>query len=361
MTIEVSGSQLAALVRGDAVMVGPSKRVITLDDGPFVVQRHHGPGPHPGTGTSQDVHGGGAGQYYRDSARDLFRHIPKTKRWDAVRDGLEAIDSVHEIDIWGALPLQETRAKNKGASYHVSNGLPNRMKIKIEDQYGENTELSIVHETGHHIDHWLLGQVEPYGVRWLSEAIAEQYGLEKKILSVMGIKDMIDRLYNYPVQNFEEPPSVDSDEETMFLYPSEEISEAGIYLWDAIVDTPSYQGLHEFRSGHHDIVPPKDYFLGDRDNPSWVAEESVFKGLPVVMDAPYDLLRVLRRPREVFTRAYVQYITHRSGNEQMTRAMNETIDFQRAGGIPTQWEPGEFEPIASAFDELFRRKGWLKE
>lgn len=59
MTIEVSGSQLAALVRGDAITIGPTKRVITLDDGPFVVQRHHGPGPHPGTGTSQDVHGKG--------------------------------------------------------------------------------------------------------------------------------------------------------------------------------------------------------------------------------------------------------------------------------------------------------------
>jgi len=59
MTIEVSDIQLAALVRGDAVTVGPSKRVITLDDGPFVVQRHHGPGPHPGTGTPQEVHGGG--------------------------------------------------------------------------------------------------------------------------------------------------------------------------------------------------------------------------------------------------------------------------------------------------------------
>ncbi|TET36201.1 MAG: hypothetical protein E3J69_03990, partial [Anaerolineales bacterium] len=61
MTIEVSGKQLAALVRGDAVAVGPSKRVITLDDGPFVVQRHHAE-IHPGTGTDQSVHAGGAGK-----------------------------------------------------------------------------------------------------------------------------------------------------------------------------------------------------------------------------------------------------------------------------------------------------------
>ena len=61
MTIEVSDIQLAALVRGERIAVGPSKRVITLDDGPFVVQRHHGPGPHSGTGTPQSVHGKGNG------------------------------------------------------------------------------------------------------------------------------------------------------------------------------------------------------------------------------------------------------------------------------------------------------------
>ena len=59
MTIEVSGKQLAALVRGEAIMIGPTKRVITLDDGPFVVNRHHAE-IHPGTGTDQQVHAGGA-------------------------------------------------------------------------------------------------------------------------------------------------------------------------------------------------------------------------------------------------------------------------------------------------------------
>ena len=360
MTIEVNENQFAALVRGDAVSVGPSKRVVTLADGPFVVNSY--PAPHCGR---EGERGGSAPRsecsagYDRDSANDIFQHIPKTKRWDAVRDSLSAIDSVHGIDIWEALPLQETRAEKKGGSYHIAGGKPKRMMIKFEDGYGESTEMSIVHETGHHIDHWLLGQSEPYGMLWFSEAVAEQYGKEGKIsISVTGLQDMIDRLSSYSVQD--DKMTLGVDELHFALEPSDEISEAGIYLWDAIANSPSYQKMMKFKSGHREVVVPDDYFMGERDNPTWSASEARIKN-PVILDLPYGVTTVLKRPREVFTRAYTQYIAHRSGNENLTRAINETVDFTNAGGAPTQWEWDEFEPIAGAFDELFRRKGWLKE
>lgn len=57
MTIEVSGSQLAALVRGDAIMIGPTKRVITLDDGPFVVSGGPGSGHRGHAGRPGEVGG----------------------------------------------------------------------------------------------------------------------------------------------------------------------------------------------------------------------------------------------------------------------------------------------------------------
>lgn len=481
MTIEVNENQFAALVRGDAVSVGPSKRVVTLADGPFVVNRHYGPGPHKGTGTPQDVHGNGAkgetkvggmqvdrfaigdkkvtlavvdlrdghilqtadnetaeeagwhhnfwvdpryddllgndeaavvwfeGQdatpwhfegplprelaekvmsqltlrnrysvvrsypaphcgregerggsaprsecaagYDRGSAHELIQHIPKTKRWDVVRDGLDAIDAVHGIDVWRSLPLKETRAKGKGASYHIKGGLPHGFMIKFHDDYGEDALTSVVHEVGHHIDHWLLGQKEPYAPLWFSESLAEQYGLEGKItISVTGMQDLVDSLKAYSLPG----------EDYFIAHPSEELAEKGFLLWDAIANSKANEDLLAFKSGSREVAVPDDYFLGNRDNPTFVASEARLKN-PVILHVPFDTLRSLRRPREIFTRAYTQYIALRSGNEKMNRMINESNSFTKSGGTPIQWEWNDFEPIAGAFDELFRSKGWLKE
>lgn len=361
MTIEVNEKQLAALVRGDAVSVGPSKRVITLDDGPFVVNRSY-PAPHcgrPGERGGSAPRSECATGRDLDSARDLFQHIPKTKRWDVVRDSLDAIDAVHGIDVWEALPIQETRAKRKGASYHILERHPYRFMVNIHDEYGENTEISVVHEVGHHIDHWLLGEKEPYAPLWFSEAIAAQYGLSHHQLSVCGNEDMVDRLSGYSVQDFDEIEGSEAWRETRT--PSEEVSLKGIYLWDAITDSQAYRALQEYKSGRQEIKPiPEDYFLGDRDNPEWVAANKTFDR-PIVTDVPFSVMRVLRTPREVFARAYTQYISVRSGDKDMTRAINENIDFASAGGMPIHWEWDDFEPIANSFDSLFRSKGWLKE
>lgn len=352
MTIEVNENQFAALVRGDAVSVGPSKRVVTLADGPFVVNSY--PAPHCGR---EGERGGSAPRsecaagYDRGSAHELIQHIPKTKRWDVVREGLDAMDAVHGIDVWESLPLKETRAKGKGASYHIKGGIPHSFMIKFHDDYGEDALTSVVHEVGHHIDHWLLGQKEPYAPLWFSEALAEQYGLEGKItISVTGMQDLVDRLKAYSLPG----------EDYFIAHPSEELCEKGFLLWDAIANSKANEDLRAFKSGSREVDVPDDYFLGNRDSPTWVASDARLKN-PVILHVPFDTLRSLKRPREIFTRAYTQYIALRSGNEKMNRMINESNSFTKAGGTPIQWEWNDFEPIAGAFDELFRSKGWLKE
>ena len=359
MTIEVSGTQLAALVRGESISVGPSKRVITLDDGPFAVnpfEKKSYPAPHCGRPGEQ---GGSAprsecsGASERDSANDLFQHIPGTKRWDAVRDALDAIDSVHEIDIWRTLPLKETRAANKGASYHIMFGSPNNFMIKLSDRYGETEEISIVHEIGHHIDHWLLGQNEPYAPRWFMATVANS--LSGAGMSVSGIEDAIDRIRKYPVQLSD----LVEEGEYEYIEPSDEISRAGLYLWDAIKKSQGYRDLENFKTytGRVEIPnPPDDYFFGQRSNPDFETVKKVSEVNPIVLGVPFSLLRNFREPREIFARAYSQYVALRSGNERMILAVDENNRFAKSGSYPIAWEWDDFEPIANQFDSLFRSK-----
>jgi len=380
MTIEVSDKQFAALVRGGSAVVGASKRIVTLDDGPFVVS-HYGPGPHPGTGTSQDVHGEGGGargnfstettrlnrgyertidapgynksyipQEYLRSAHDIFEHIPGTARWDRIRDVLDSIDKVHGINNWMKLPLKETRAGSKGGSYHIREDLPRQFMMKFYDEYGESTELSMAHEIGHYIDHWLLGQQEPYAPVWLSETAGLQYGPDHQpMLGVSNKSDIILRMQGYPIQIGQ------SD----FDVPDGEVSGAGLDLWISITDSKAYRELKKYNPGIIKVTGadlPDDFFVGDRPGAPTRGDETV----SVTFQIPYDSKRNMERPRENFARAYAQYIALRSGNETMIGHINESNRFaSEAGGLPANWEWNDFEPIAASFDRLFEKKGWL--
>lgn len=376
MTIEVSDKQFAALVRGESAVVGPSKRIVTLDDGPFVVN-HYGPGPHPGTGTSQDVHGEGGGargnystetmrlqkgyertlddplynkgyvsQEFLRSIHDIFEHIPGTARWDRIRRTLDAIDRVHGINNWMKLPLKETRAARKGGSYHIREDLPFQFMVKFSDEYGEGTETSMVHEIGHYIDHWLLGQQEPYAPAWISETAAAQYGMDyRPMLGVSNESDIILAMQSYPIQLGQ------SD----FDVPDGEVSGAGLDLWKSITASQAYKAMKDYPSGRHNIKPPDDFFVGDRDNPTHAPGMS-----EVTWEISYESMKNMRRPREAFARAYAQYIALRSGDEVLTRQIDESNKFKnQAEGAPVQWDWQEFEPIARSFDRLFEKKGWL--
>jgi hypothetical protein len=384
MALEVTRSQFTALMRGEAVTIGPSKRVITLEDGPFEV-RHYGPGTHPGTGTPQEVHGQGGvradiiiapnspgyiktlelrqrydsiaeaknSEYwhkeYLHSSHHIFENIPKTARWDAVRNVLDSIDEVHGVDTASQLPLKETKAKSKGGSYHTVNEEPLRFMVKLEDSYGEGTEISLAHEIGHHIDHWLLTQDEPYGMMWMMETVSAYFHHDSE--GQFLLDDITAAAYD------------DLTFDRFGHYGDEEIAAAAMELYRTIDQSDYRQNvLKNFKPKPYlEIETPPDYFYGgpagrERERPKYTHAT-----LPKIrVQQSIENYHIMLRPRELFARAYSQYIALRSQNQKMMTQVNEGLTWAKHGGTPNYWEWEDFQPVAEAFDNLFRSKRWLK-
>jgi hypothetical protein len=72
-----------------------------------------------------------------------------------------------------------------------------------------------------------------------------------------------------------------------------------------------------------------------------------------VPEADRALYDYLLDRREIFARAYAQWVALRAGDETVYLA----IKTSRLGGASIQWGDEEFAPIARALDEAFRRKG----
>lgn len=89
---------------------------------------------------------------------------------------------------------------------------------------------------------------------------------------------------------------------------------------------------------------------------------SVTLGGGGTIDYPIDrrYLRYLATTKEVWARAYAQYITLRTGDPTMRSQLNQLR--QRLGQVyyPSQWDDDDFEPIAEAIDRLMLRLGWRK-
>jgi hypothetical protein len=68
--------------------------------------------------------------------------------------------------------------------------------------------------------------------------------------------------------------------------------------------------------------------------------------------------------RELFARAYAQWIAVKTGDKDMNTAV-ERSRFNRKGTaaleIPWQWDEADFTPIAEQFDKLFAERGWLRD
>ncbi len=67
-------------------------------------------------------------------------------------------------------------------------------------------------------------------------------------------------------------------------------------------------------------------------------------------------------PWERFARAYAQYITRKGGAAKIRAEVEDQIkaSHEEFNEYPYQWKDDEFAPIEKAFDEMFRKKGWLK-
>lgn len=62
----------------------------------------------------------------------------------------------------------------------------------------------------------------------------------------------------------------------------------------------------------------------------------------------------LLRNREIFARSFAQWIAIRSEDPVLLAQLDDL----RTSIYPSQWDDSEFDPIASALDELARRMGW---
>jgi hypothetical protein len=68
-------------------------------------------------------------------------------------------------------------------------------------------------------------------------------------------------------------------------------------------------------------------------------------------------VRYLLENREVWARAYAQYIAIRSGDPRLLAELN--ADRKQFGpNFPRQWDDADFEPVAAAIDRLLEKKGW---
>lgn len=67
-----------------------------------------------------------------------------------------------------------------------------------------------------------------------------------------------------------------------------------------------------------------------------------------------DAYRYLDDPSEWWSRAYAQWVSLRSGSPVLKKQADQIIDRE-----VDYWSWDDFEPIAEAIDEAFRRRGWL--
>lgn len=75
---------------------------------------------------------------------------------------------------------------------------------------------------------------------------------------------------------------------------------------------------------------------------------------------PSAYLQYTLRGREIWARAYAQFIATESGNKAMLKRLDE-VRTGKANYLPeSQWDDADFAPIAQAMRELFSSLGWMK-
>ena len=72
-------------------------------------------------------------------------------------------------------------------------------------------------------------------------------------------------------------------------------------------------------------------------------------------------LKYLLDPREMFARAYAQFISVKSGNASLMNQLQLRQDLDSALSIGYQWPDSEFKPIEAAMEKLFIQQGWINQ
>ena len=194
---------------------------------------------------------------------------------------LKAIDEVHGD---GVLPkvkvLTRSAVKFNGAyRYNPKTGDPVDIILR---RPGDWPSLTLVHETGHFLDHKALGKDGKFATAEADQQLAK---------------------------------------------------------WRTAVEaSEAFKRLQELRT---------------KDLVEWETPEGEKRSIRISHAHVEYLLNV----KELWARSYAQYIAHRSTSADLKAELATSIGFGRIS-YPYQWEPEDFEPIADAFDELFKELGW---
>lgn len=76
--------------------------------------------------------------------------------------------------------------------------------------------------------------------------------------------------------------------------------------------------------------------------------------MPISIDSRY--VRYLLETKEIWARAYAQYVATKSGNETLLEQLRKL----QTAKFPSQWSDDDFLPIMAEFDRLFTKKGWIE-
>lgn len=73
------------------------------------------------------------------------------------------------------------------------------------------------------------------------------------------------------------------------------------------------------------------------------------------------LIRYLLEPKELFARAYAQYVTVRSSDLRLLTQLQEAQRDLFLGMVYHQyWNDDDFGPVLRAFDRLMRQRRWIE-
>jgi hypothetical protein len=103
----------------------------------------------------------------------------------------------------------------------------------------------------------------------------------------------------------------------------------------------------------------------DRNHPlrAWWDAARRSQGMKDIASAPLpgDYASYLMRVDEVWARSFAQWVALRSGRPGLLdKVLAHYGELQSGYGVNGQWpDADDFAPIAQAFDDIFRRQGWL--
>jgi hypothetical protein len=222
----------------------------------------------------------------------------------------------------------------------------------------------------------------PFAADGTSFAVIIEVPSEREFLPAQNAIDLISRVHGdgrLPRIGFRVDPDSSDDE-------------LAAYVYNETTGKPLYFGLHpDMNYREFEAVHEVGHFLdhwgmgvqgafssltGDPLLEGWrkaIAETQAVQNLEALQGLDYsmvgtrvrpvkhDLLSYYLNPKEIFARSYTQYIAISSGDTGLLHSLGKRIPSRaRPMLYHEHWQSDDFEPVAKAFDTLFRGLGWLR-